>query len=348
MNPKFKLWLAFAVTLLIPIVSHAQTKPRIIVVTHEASQAADPFWSVVRNGVETATKETDTNVDYRSPEMFDVQAMAQLIDEAAASKPDALVVSIPDAKALSKSIKAAVAAKIPLISINSGSEVFRQLGCLMYIGQDEGAAGRKAGQKMKAMGVKEAVILNHEVGNFALEQRIKGFRAGFEGPFHHVQVLEVRMYFGECLDLVRDYLQENQNVDGIMALGPTSAESALAALDQLGKTSRVKLCTFDISPAVVTALEKKQIEFAIDQQEWLQGYLPIVFLANYIRYGSIPQNDFILTGPSLVTSENIGRVVNLLTRIFARRNAHIPALRAMPGSDDMERYFFGRNGLLGR
>jgi len=153
MNPRIKLWLAFAATLFIPIVSHAETKPRIIVVTHEASQAADPFWSVVRNGVETATKETDTNVDYRSPEMFDVQAMAQLIDEAAASKPDALVVSIPDAKALSKSIKAAVAAKIPLISINSGSEVFRQLGCLMYIGQDEGAAGRKAGQKMKAMGV---------------------------------------------------------------------------------------------------------------------------------------------------------------------------------------------------
>jgi len=127
------------------------------------------------------------------------------------------------------------------------------------------------------------------------------------------------MYFGECLDLVRDYLQENQNVDGITALAPTSAEAALAALDQLGKTGRVKLCTFDISPALVSALEKKQIEFAIDQQEWLQGYLPIVFLANYVRYGSILQNDFILTGPSLVTSENIGKVVNLLKRIFARR-----------------------------
>ena len=98
-----------------------------------------------------------------------------------------------------------------------------------------------------------------------------------------------------------------------------NAEAALAALDQLGKTGRVKLCTFDISPAVVSALEKKQIEFAIDQQEWLQGYLPIVFLANYVRYGSILQNDFILTGPSLVTSENIGKVVNLLKRIFARR-----------------------------
>jgi simple sugar transport system substrate-binding protein len=225
-------------------------------------------------------------------------------------------VSIPDAAALSKSIKAAVAAKIPVISINSGLEVFRQLGCLMYIGQDEIAAGRKAGQKMKTMGVKEAIILNQEVGNFALDQRIKGFRAGFEGPFHHVQVLAVKMDFGECQDLVRDYLQANPSVDGIMSLGPIAAEPALAAIDQLGKIGQINLCTFDVSPAVIAALDKKQMGFAIDQQEWLQGYLPIVFLANYVRYGSILQNDFILTGPSLVTSENAGKVVNLLSLGF--------------------------------
>jgi len=314
MNPKFKFWLAFAVTLLISILSQAQTKPRIIVVTH--GQAADSFWLIVRNGVEIASEETNANVDYRSPETFDVRAMARLIDEAVASKPDALVVSIPDAAALSKSIKAAVSAKIPVISINSGLEVFRQLGCLMYIGQDEIAAGRKAGQKMKTMGVKEAIILNQEVGNFALDQRIKGFRAGFEGPFHHVQVLAVKMDFGECQDLVRDYLQANPSVDGIMSLGPIAAEPALAAIDQLGKIGQINLCTFDVSPAVIAALDKKQMGFAIDQQEWLQGYLPIVFLANYVRYGSILQNDFILTGPSLVTSENAGKVVNLLSLGF--------------------------------
>jgi len=314
MNSKFRLWLAFAATLLVPVVCPAQTKPRIIVVTH--GQAADSFWLIVRNGVEIATKETGTDVDYRSPETFDLNAMARLVDEAVASKPDGLVVTIPDAAVLSKSIKAAIAAKIPVISINSGLEIFRQLGCLMYIGQDELAAGRKAGQKMKSLGVKEAIILNQEVGNFALEERIKGFRAGFEGPFHHVQVLAVKMDFEQCQDLVRDYLQENQNVDGVVALGPTAAEPALAALDQLGKTGQIKLCTFDISPAVIAGLARKQIEFAIDQQEWLQGYLPIVFLANYVRYGSILQNDFILTGPSLVTSENAGKVVNLLSLGF--------------------------------
>jgi simple sugar transport system substrate-binding protein len=314
MNLKFKLWLVLAFTFAISLVAHAQTKSRIIVVTH--GQAADPFWVVVRNGVEIASEQTATDVDYRSPETFDLSAMVRLINEAVASKPNGLVVTIPDAAALSKSIKAAVAAKIPVISINSGLEVSRQLGCLMYIGQDEGTAGRKAGQKMKAMGVKEAIILNQEVGNLAFEQRIKGFRAGFEGPFHHVQVLAVKMDFGECQELVRDYLQRNPNVDGIMALGPIAAEPAMAALDQLGKTGEIKLCTFDVSPAVIAALARKQMEFAIDQQEWLQGYLPIVFLANYVRYGSILQNDFILTGPSLVTPENAGKVVDLLSLGF--------------------------------
>jgi len=314
MYSKFTLWLVLACTLFIPLAAHAQRKPRIIVVTH--GQAADSFWLIVRNGIEIAAKETDSDVDYRSPEKFDPQAMARLIDEAVASGPDGLVVTIPDAAALSKSVRAAVAAKIPVISTNSGLEVSHQLGCLMHIGQAEEAAGRKAGQKMKSTGIKEAIILNQEVGNVALDERIKGFRAGFEGPFHHVQVLAVKINFQECQDLVYDYLQNNPAVDGVMALGPTAAEPALAAIAQLGKTAQIKLCTFDISPAVIAALAKKQMVFAIDQQEWLQGYLPIVFLANYIRYGSIPQNDFIMTGPSVVTSENAGKVVNLLSLGF--------------------------------
>jgi simple sugar transport system substrate-binding protein len=309
-----RLWLVLGFAVLVPFASQAQRKPRIIVVTH--GQAADPFWLIVRNGVEIAAKQTDSDVDYRSPDKFDVAAMARLIDEAVASAPDGLVVSIPNEAVLSKPISAAVAAKIPVISINSGLAVSRKLGCLMYIGQDEEAAGRKAGQKMKEMGVKEAIILNQEVGNVALEQRIKGFRSGFEGPFHHVQILEVNMDFETCQETVRDYLANHDRVDGVLALGPTAAEPALTALDLLGKTGQIKLCTFDISPAVIGALNRKQMEFAIDQQEWLQGYLPIVILSNYVRYGSILQNDFISTGPSLVTSVNAGKVVNLLSLGF--------------------------------
>src|SRR6202030_4623957 len=134
-----------------------------------------------------------------------------------ASKPDGLVVSIPDATVLSRSIRAAVAAKIPVISINSGLEISRQLGCLMHIGQEDESAGKKAGERMKASGVKNAVILDQEVGNLGLDQRIKGFREGFEGPFHHIQILPVTMDFKESQEAVTDYIEKYPNLDGIVA-----------------------------------------------------------------------------------------------------------------------------------
>jgi simple sugar transport system substrate-binding protein len=311
---KFLLSLACAATLVAPLAAFAQRRPKIIIVTH--GQAADSFWLIVRNGAEAAAAETNSEVEYRSPDKFDLAAMAQLIDQAVAAKPDGLVVSIPDVAVLSKSIQAAVAAKIPVISINSGLEVSRKLGCLMHIGQQDESAGKKAGERMKALGVKNAVILNQEVGNSSLEQRIKGFRAGFEGPFHHVQVLPVTMNFKECQEVVADYIENYPSMDGLVALGPIAAEPALQALDPVEKARKIKVCVFDISPAIVAALVQKRVEFAIDQQEWLQGYLPVIFLANYVKYGSILQNDLILTGPSFVTPENAQKVVNLLSLGF--------------------------------
>jgi simple sugar transport system substrate-binding protein len=313
-NRKFLAALACAASLFVPLATLAQSKPKIIIVTH--GQAADSFWLIVRNGAEAAAGETDSDVQYRSPEKFDLVAMSRLIDEAVASKPDGLIVSIPDVAVLSRSIRAAVAAKIPVISINAGLEVSKKLGCLMHIGQEDESAGKKAGERMKASGVKNAVILDQEVGNLALDQRIKGFREGFEGPFHHVQILPVTMNFKECQEAVTDYINTYPSLDGIVALGPTVAEPTLEALDQVQKLKKIKVCTFDISPVVVEALVKNQIDFAIDQQEWLQGYLPVVFLANYVRYGSILQNDLILTGPSFVTPENAEKVVNLLSLGF--------------------------------
>ena len=313
-NWKFLVALAGAASLFVPLAIFAQSKPKIMVVTH--GQAADSFWLIVRNGVEAAAAETNSDVQYRSPEKFDLVAMSRLIDEAVASKPDGLIVSIPDAAVLSRSIRAAVAARIPVISINAGLEVSKELGCLMHIGQQDESAGKKAGERMKALGVKNAVILDQEVGNLALDQRIKGFREGFEGPFHHLQILPVTMDVKECQEAVTDYIEKYPSLDGIVALGPIVAEPTLQALDQVQKVGKIKVCTFDISPVVVDALVKKEIEFAIDQQEWLQGYLPVVFLANYVRYGSILQNDLILTGPSFVTPDNAEKVVNLLSLGF--------------------------------
>jgi simple sugar transport system substrate-binding protein len=184
----------------------------------------------------------------------------------------------------------------------------------MHIGQEEELAGKKAGERLKNLGARQVVILNQEIGNVALDQRTKGFKDGFEGPFHHVQVLPVKIDFGQCHDVLKHYLEQHPEVDGIMALGPVVAEPALQVLNETGETGKIKLCTFDISPGIIQALRKQQISFAVDQQQWLQGYLPIVFLANYVKYGSMIQNQLVLTGPSFVTPENVDKVANLTTK----------------------------------
>ena len=309
---KLVSWFLLVACLFIPLSGLAQKKPRIVFVSH--GQAGDSFWAVVRSGAETAAKETDCDLQYQAPKEFDLTAMSRLIDAAVATKPDGLIVSIPDAGLVGKSIEAAVAAKIPVVSVNSGLAISRELGCLMHIGQDEISAGKMAGERMKAIGVNEVMILNQEAGNVGLDQRISGFRDGFEGPFHHVEVVSVTIDFKQCHDAVLAYLQEHQEIDGVLALGPVAAEPALQALIDGGDIGKIKLCTFDVSPAVIQALKKGQISFAVDQQQWLQGYLPVVFLANYAEHGEILQNGLILTGPSFVTPENVDKVANLTTK----------------------------------
>ncbi len=284
------------------------TAQRFVVVTH--GQASDPFWSVVKNGVDLAARQMGVQVEYRAPETFDMVQMGQLIDAAVASRPDGLVVSIPDADALGPHIRAAVKAGIPVISINSGADVFKKFGVLLHVGQEEYIAGKGGGERMRAMGVKKAVCVNHEVGNVALDQRCQGFKDGL-GPGARVEVLAVPTDFTEVRNAILAYLQKNPDVQGILTLGPVGAEPTLQALEEAGKIGKVVFGTFDLSPAVLKALSEKKMAFAIDQQQFLQGYLPIVLLTNYARYGLLPANDVILTGPGFVTPENAAQVIEL-------------------------------------
>jgi simple sugar transport system substrate-binding protein len=279
---------------------------RIIVVSH--GQANDPFWSVVKNGVTAGAKDTSVSVDYRAPETFDMVAMSQLIDAAVNQKPAGLVVSIPDASALSPSIKKAVAAGIPVISMNSGSDVAKSLGVLLHVGQNEFDAGKAAGEKLKSMGGKNALCVNQEVGNVALDLRCKGFAEGFTGK---VTVLPVSNEPTEVRAKVKAALAANADVDTIMALGASTAgEPSLAAVKDAGKGGKVNVATFDLSSGFLKAVAAGEAAFGIDQQQFLQGYLPVVLLANYAKYGLIPAGD-IPSGPNLITKDKAAQVVEL-------------------------------------
>ncbi|HET7479624.1 MAG TPA: sugar ABC transporter substrate-binding protein [Rubrobacteraceae bacterium] len=279
---------------------------KISVVTH--GQASDPFWSVVKNGVDQASKDMGVDVKYSAPDTFDMVKMSQLIDAAVASKPDGLAVSVPDPDALKDSIKKATDAGIPVVTLNSGADVSKQLGALTHVGQTEFKAGVGAGEQLAKAGVDNALCINQEVGNAALDQRCDGFEKGLGGP---VKVISVDLNDPtDAQAKIQTAINQNSDANGMLTLGPTGAEPALKALDKSGKAKDMKLATFDLSPAVLEAVRDGKLVFAVDQQQYLQGYLPIVFLTNYAQYGVIPKSE-VLTGPAFVTKDNAKQVISL-------------------------------------
>ena len=282
---------------------------QIIVVTH--GQANDPFWSVVKNGVEEAAKNTGATVDYRAPETFDMVQMGQLIDAAVNQEPDGLVVSIPDADALGPSIERAVQAGIPVISMNSGSDVSKKLGALLHVGQDEFTAGKTAGEKLKEMGGTTALCVNQEVGNVSLDQRCAGFEEGFGG---NVEVVPTSNDPTEVKSKVQAALESNQDVDTILGLGAaTVGEPAVEAVQAVGRGDSVRVASFDLSAGFLKAVADGKAAFAIDQQQFLQGYLPVAFLALNAKYGLMPGGN-VPSGPNLVTEDKASQVIELSSK----------------------------------
>ena len=280
---------------------------RFVVVSH--GQASDPFWSVAANGVDGAADDMGVTVEYQAPGTFDMVEMSQIIDAAVASQPDGLVVTIPDADALGDSIEAAVAAGIPVISMNSGSDDFASLGVLVHVGQTEYAAGLLAGQQFAAEGVGSAICINQEVGNTALDDRCQGFEDGL-GVDVDVIPVDLADPTG-TQETVAGALQANP-VEGILTLGPTGAMPTLAALTDGGQLGTVAFATFDMSPEVLEAIESGDMLFAIDQAQYLQGYLPIVLLTQYLETGALPLGSVervILTGPQFVTADTAADVI---------------------------------------
>ncbi len=303
-----KKLLAAAATIALVAAATPVLATDIIVVAH--GQANDPFWSVVKNGAEKAAKDTGVNVEFRSPETFDMVAMGQLIDAAVNQDPDGLVVSIPDGDALGPAIKRAVDAGIPVISMNSGSDVAHKLGAKLHVGQSEFDAGKVAGAKLAEMGGKKAICVNQEVGNVSLDQRCAGFAEGFG---KEMKVLPTSNDPTEVESKVRAALESDKDLDVILSLNASLVgEPAVKAAQALGR-DKVLISTFDMSSGFLKDIADGKAAFSIDQQQYLQGYLPVSFLALHAQYGLMPGGD-VASGPNLVTKETAAQVIDLSSK----------------------------------
>ncbi|MGV6847314.1 MAG: sugar ABC transporter substrate-binding protein [Marinibacterium sp.] len=288
-----------ACTLAVPALAE-----RYVMITH--TQGTDPFWPVVEKGGRDAAAAVGATLEYNFDVSGDMSAMAKLIEAAAASQPDGIIVSLPDAAALGPAIKSAVADGIPVITINSGLESSKELGALMHVGQPEYDAGKAAGDRAKSEGVTKGLCLNQEAFNTALVDRCTGY---FDGLGQDLNMIDVSNDVAQIETRTAAALQADSSIDGVLAVGPHVCEAANKAIKDVG--ADVHLACFDLSPGVMDMIQAGDASFTIDQQQRLQGYMPVIVLHLYNTSAGLLPGANIPSGPGFVDKSNAAAVKEL-------------------------------------
>jgi simple sugar transport system substrate-binding protein len=276
---------------------------RYVMITH--TQGTDPFWPVVEKGGRDAAAAIGADFEYNFDPSGDMSGMAKLIEAAAASNPDGIIVSLPDADALGGAIKAAADSGIPVITMNSGLEASASVGAIMHVGQPERLAGEKAGARAKAEGVTNGLCLNQEAFNTALVDRCEGYFGGLGGDLN---MIDVSNDVTQIETRTAAALSADPSIDGILAAGPHVCDAANKAIKDVG--ADVHLACFDLSDAVMDMIENGDASFTIDQQQRLQGYMPVIVLHLYNTNAGLLPGANIPSGPGFVDKSNYKSVLS--------------------------------------
>jgi len=305
MKPLFKslvLATAFAVAPLFGATTASAEGEKYILVSHAPD--SDSWWNTIKNGIALAGEQMDVSVEYRNPPTGDLADMARIIEQAAASNPNGIITTLADYDVLSGPIRAAVDQGINVIIMNSGTaEQTREVGALMFVGQPEYDAGYAAGLRAKSDGVKSFVCVNHVISNTVVAERCRGFADGLGVPLGS-SMIDSGQDPAEIKNRVLAYLAANPDTDAVLTLGPTSADPTILALQENGMAGDIYFGTFDLGDEIVKGIKSGIIKWGIDQQPFLQAYLPVVILTNYDRYGVLPGNN-INSGPGFVTADGL-------------------------------------------
>jgi simple sugar transport system substrate-binding protein len=278
----------------------------IAMITHETP--GDTFWDKIKAGANASAKEHGITLKYSNDPIASNQAT--LIQNAVDSKVDGIATTLVTPDALAGAVKSATAAKIPVVGFNSGIGAWKQLGALMYFGSDENLAGNTVGEKLTTAGVKHPLCVIQAQGSVALEARCAGVKAKAPGT-ENLQVDGSNLQ--STTSTLEAKLAQDKTIDGIVTLGAPIALAAIQAQTQANSTA--KLATFDLNADAANAIKSGKIEFAIDQQPFVQGYEAVDSLWRYLYNG----NDLggglaVLTGPSIVDKSNIDAISGYATR----------------------------------
>ncbi len=267
------------------------------------------FWSVAKKGAQKAADDLGVTLDYQESNN-DAQKQAQLIEAGVSAGCKALAVSAPNPDAIKDALKKATAANIPIVTMNSGSKVFKELGAFTHVGQDEFIAGQEAGKKFKAMGVAKVLCPLQEASNIGLQERCDGLKDTF-GNVENLQLSSGLKDMSKSSAEIQAKLTADTSFDAVFALNADIATgAAIPAAAAVGR--KITIGTVDLSGDAVQAIKDGKMAFAIDQQQFAQGYLSVDLLYLYLLNGHVlGGGQPIYTGPGFVTKDNADLVQKL-------------------------------------
>jgi simple sugar transport system substrate-binding protein len=285
---------------------------KIAVVVHGTS--ADLYWNVVKRGVEDAAALTGAQVQYVDMQVFDEVEHARRIDAAVATRPDGLIVSIADPDALRGAVTAAIAAGIPTMNIDSNEVPGEEMGVTFYVGTvSEYDSGKKAGDRLGKEGVLKVVCINHEVGNTSLDDRCRGLNDGLAPHGGGTEVVAVTKEVTDIQSRTAAYLSAHPDVQGVFAMGADAANPLIPLFKEKELFGKIKLYTFDISPEVLDSIIAGEMEFGMDAQQYLMGFVPVINMVEHVTHGFWPQSD-VYTGPLFVDTPAAAEAILALAK----------------------------------
>ncbi|MDT7845398.1 substrate-binding domain-containing protein [Streptomyces justiciae] len=282
--------------------SGAEGAMKVVLVTHGGE--GDAFWELVRKGAETAAAKDGVELTYVSDS--DPARQAQLVRDAIGERVDGIAVTLAKPNAMKAPVAEARAAGIPVVGLNSGIDAWKSQGLLQYFGQDESVAGAAVGDKLDALKAKHALCVIHERGNVALEARCAGVKKTFGGETENLYVEGTDTKAVDAVLTAR--LRQDPGIDEVVTMG---AQFALDAVDSVKAAgSRARVATFDLNKDLARAVQNGSVQFAVDQQPYLQGYLAVDSLWLYRTNGNVSGGGVapVLTGPAFVTRSNVAAV----------------------------------------
>jgi len=278
--------------------------PRFTVAMVTHGPPGDTFWDLVRKGAESAAKKDNIELKY-SAEMQGPD-QATLVQNAVDSKVNAIAVTLARPEAMKSAVQSAITSGIPVVALNAGINDWRTVGAKAYFGQDERISGEAVGKRLAGEDAKKVVCVIQDQGNVALESRCAGVAAGFGGTVENLNVNGTDM--PSVQSTITAKLQQDPSIDHIVTLGAPIALAASEAAANAGSTA--KIVTFDTNAALVDAIKAGKVQWAIDQQPFLQGYLAVDSLWLYKTNGNVSGGGVspVLTGPAFVTKANVASV----------------------------------------